>query len=213
SILEVLKRYNHPVAIITKNSMIERDIDILSEMAKMNLVKVASSVTTLNNSLKLTLEPRTSGPQGRIRSIKTLTQAGIPVRVMVAPIIPLINDCELEKILEATSKAGAQYASYVFVRLPYEVKDLFKQWLATHFPERAEHVMSIIKQMRGGKEYDSSYGTRMRGTGEFAQLIAARFKGACKRFGLNVKPAPVLNNTLFIKPSQGPQQCDLFSKL
>jgi DNA repair photolyase len=210
SILEVLHRYHHPVGLITKSSMIERDIDILADMAKRNLAKVAVSVTTLSNELKLILEPRTSGPKGRLRAVNALTQAGVPVRTMVAPIIPMINDKELEKILELTSRAGAQHASYVIVRLPYEVKDLFKAWLQTHFPDRAQHVMSIIKQMRGGKEYDSTFGSRMRGEGQFAQLIEARFRRACKCFQLNMRPAWPLNTQSFKRPNKGPVQLDLF---
>lgn len=212
NLLETLNQYNHPVGIITKSAMIERDIDILSDMAKRNLVKVAVSVTTLSNALKLILEPRTSGPRARLRVIQQLTAAGIPVRVMVAPIIPMINDRELEKILQLAQKSGASHASYVFIRLPYEVKDFFKEWLKTHFPERAEHVMSLIRQMRGGKEYDATFGSRMRGEGEFANLIETRFRVACKKFQLNNQPAVQLNTAHFkkIKISQ-PAQLDLFS--
>lgn len=211
SLLEILDQYNHPVALITKSSMIERDIDILSKMAKRNLAKIAVSVTTLSNPLKLILEPRTSGPKGRLRVIKKLTAAGIPVRIMAAPMIPMINDMELEKILQAASAAGAKQASYVFVRLPHEVKDLFKAWLMTHFPERANHVMSLIRQMRGGKEYDSTFGKRMRGEGEFADLLETRFRVACKKFKLNMTHSPPFDLTQF-KKLQLPQtkQLDLF---
>lgn len=210
SLLEVLNRFDHPVAIITKSSMIERDMDLLSEMAKRRLVRVAVSVTTLSNQLKQTLEPRTSGPKGRLRAIHRLTQAGIPVRVMAAPMIPMINDMELEKILEAASRAGAKYASYTFIRLPYEVKDLFKEWLAKHFPDRANHVMSIIKQMRGGKEYDSTFGQRMTGQGEFSELLATRFFIACKRFKLNSVPSVDFDFSLFRRSIPGAQM-DLFA--
>lgn len=210
-LLEVLNKYNHPVGIITKSSMIDRDMDILSDMAKRNLVKVAVSVTTLSNSLKLILEPRTSGPRARIRTIQKLTTAGIPVRVMAAPMIPMINDMELENILKLSKKAGATHASYIFIRLPHEVKDLFKEWLATHFPERADHVMSLIRQMRGGKEYDSTFGSRMRGEGEFAQLLETRFRIACRRFQLNCTPAPLLDISSFKKHTRtNTQQLDLF---
>jgi len=211
SILEVLNKYNHPVAIITKSSMIERDMDILADMAKRQLVKVAVSVTTLSNSLKLILEPRTSGPKGRLRAIRKLTEHGVPVRVMVAPIIPMINDMELEKILKSVKEAGALHASYVVVRLPYEVKDLFKEWLAKHYPERAEHVMSIIRQMRNGKEYDSTFGKRMRGEGEFANLLETRFDIACKRFGLNCVPSVGLDTSIFKKKISESKQLDLFA--
>lgn len=208
-LLEVLNKYNHPVGIITKSSMIERDIDILSDMAKRNLVKAAVSVTTLSNSLKLILEPRASGPSGRLRAIKTLSNMGVPVRAMIAPIIPMINDMELEKILALVKQAGAQHASYVLIRLPYEVKDLFKEWLAKHFPDRAEHVMSLIKQMRGGKEYDATFGKRMRGEGEFAKLLETRFYIACKKYKLNVTSSASLDTSSFQKQT-ATKQLSLF---
>ncbi|WED44443.1 PA0069 family radical SAM protein [Legionella cardiaca] len=197
SILEVLREHQHPVIIITKNSLIERDSDILADMAKDNLIRVAVSITSLSSKLKYIMEPRTSAPSARIRMVKHLSAMNIPVRVMVAPVIPMINDVEIEKILQAASDAGAQHASYVLIRLPHEVKTLFKEWLATHFPQRAEHIMSLIRQMRGGKEYDSTFGTRMRGEGEFANLIETRFRLACKRFQLNVKPASELATQKF----------------
>ena len=198
-ILEVLDNYNHPVVIITKSSMLDRDLDILTSMAQRNLAKVAVSVTTLSNDLKLILEPRTSAPRARLRIIRQLTDAGIPVRAMVAPIIPMITDMELEKILEQVKAFGATHASYVLVRLPHEVKDLFKEWLAQHYPDRAEHVMSIIKQSRGGKEYDATFGKRMRGEGKFADLIEMRFRLACKRWQLNQAPSKSLDVTQFRK--------------
>jgi DNA repair photolyase len=169
-------------------------------MASKQLVSVAISLTTLNLDLKKTLEPRTSSPQGRLRAVRNLSSAGIPVRVMAAPMIPMINDRELEHILKAAADNGAKHANYILVRLPYEVKTLFKEWLQTHFPDRAEHVMSLIKQMRGGKEYDSQFGKRMRGEGEFADLMALRFRLACKRYGLNLKPVPMLNTNGFKRP-------------
>ncbi len=185
SILEILNQYHHPVIVITKGKLIERDLDLLGAMASRNLAKVAISLTTLSAELKQILEPRAASPQARLKVIADLNSAQIPIRVMVAPIIPMINDGELEKILETAKKAGARQASYVLVRLPHEVKELFKEWLAKHFPDRAEHVMSLIRQMRGGKEYDARFGKRMHGEGEFAQLIAQRFLIACKRFGMN----------------------------
>lgn len=212
SLLEVLQRYNHPVAIITKSSMIERDLDILTEMAKRNLARAAVSITTLSSKLKLILEPRTSGPKARLNAIRNLTAAGIPVTVMAAPMIPMINDMELEKILSAASAAGAITAGYTFIRLPYEVKDLFKEWLVKHYPDRAEHVMSLIKQMRGGKEYDATFGQRMRGTGEFADLLEKRFNLACKRFKLNSQRSPALNTQLFKRPTPVSAQLDLFEE-
>lgn len=200
ALLEILSRYHHPVAIITKSSMIERDIDLLSDMAKRHLAKVAVSVTTLSSKLKFILEPRTSAPMARLNAIRKLSAAGIPVRVMTAPIIPLVNDKELENILRSARAAGALHASYTFIRLPYEVKDLFKEWLAKYFPERAEHVMSIIRQMRGGKDYDATFGRRMRGEGEFADLLAKRFELACKRFKLNCQPSFTLDTRSFKCP-------------
>lgn len=210
SILEVLQRYNHPVAIITKSSLIERDIELLAEMAKKQLIKVAVSVTTLSMELKQKLEPRTGAPKARLRVIRKLTAAGIPVRVMAAPMIPMINDMELEKILQAAKDAGAQHASYVFIRLPYEVKALFQEWLQKHFSDRAEHVMSLIRQMRNGKEYDATFGKRMRGQGEFADLLSKRFYAACKRLQLNCNPAPDFNVQLFKRPTKICNQLDLF---
>ncbi len=199
-ILSVLLDYKHPVTIITKSSLIERDIDILSELAKLRLIHVAVSLTTLDIDIKRSLEPRTSSPKGRLRAMASLSQANIPVRVMAAPMIPMINDKELEKILALSADAGAIYASYVLIRLPHEVKDLFKEWLTNYFPDRALHVMSIIKQMRGGKEYDATFGKRMRGEGEFATLLEQRFQIACKRFKLNQTPYQPLSTHLFSRP-------------
>lgn len=198
-ILEVMQRYQHPIAIITKNSLLLRDLDILADMATKNLVRVAVSVTTLSRELKPILEPRTSTPKARLRAIHDLSNANIPVTVMAAPMIPMINDAELEQILKCASEAGAQQAGFTLIRLPHEVKDLFKEWLATHFPDRAQHVMSIIKQMRGGKEYDATFGKRMRGEGNFAKLLAMRFRLACKKFNLNQQESHALATHLFQK--------------
>jgi len=184
-ILEVLNRYHHPAIIITKNTLIRRDLDILTDMASRKLIKVAISITTLSMELKQKLEPRTSSPEARLRLIHTLSDRGIPVRVMVAPMIPMVNDMEVEKILASSKQAGALYASYVLIRLPYEVKDLFQEWLKQHFPQKADHVMNLIRQMHGGKVYDATFGRRMSGEGEFARLLAKRFHLACKRLGLN----------------------------
>lgn len=204
SLLKVLADHQHPVIIITKNSLIERDLDILSGMATHNLAKVAISITSLSTDLKRIMEPRTTAPSGRLRVIKNLTENHIPVRVMVAPVIPMINDIELEKIMQAAAQSGAKYANYVLIRLPHEVKDLFKEWLSTHFPERAEHVMSLIRQMRGGKEYDAKFGPRMRGEGEYANLLKTRFLLACKRYRLNVEPSPALETGKFCKKGNPP---------
>ncbi len=212
SILEVLQRYKHPVAVITKGTLIERDLDILADMAKQRLAKVAVTITTLNDSLKQILEPRAAAPKARLRIIRNFTDAGVPVRVMAAPMIPMINDMELEKILQLASEAGAIYAGYTFIRLPYEVKDLFKEWLIKHFPEREKHVMSLIRQMRGGKEYDAAFDQRMHGQGEFANLLAVRFNRACKRFKLNCDANAPLDIELFKRPKKFAPQLDLFSE-
>lgn len=209
NILTVLLKHKHPVTIITKNSLIERDLDLLIPLAKLNLVSVAISVTTLDINLKRILEPRTSSPQARIRTIKKLVESGIPTRVMAAPMIPMINDRELEAILKRASTAGAKHASYVLVRLPHEVKQLFREWLVTHYPDRANHVMSLIQQMRGGKDYDSTFGKRMRGEGEFATLLSHRFKLACQRFKINQEPSVPLATHHFIKPSLSTAQLTL----
>ena len=213
AILEVLNRTNHPVAIITKSSLIHRDLDILTDMAKRQLAKVAITITTLSIPLKQILEPRAASPKARLKVIREFTTAGVPVRVMAAPMIPMINDSELEKILQAAKTAGAIKAGYTFIRLPHEVKDLFKEWLAKHFPDRAEHVMSLIRQSRQGKEYDSTFGKRMTGEGEFAELIAARFKIACKKFQLNEdNPLGILDTRAFRPPHAHNPQLDFFNE-
>lgn len=199
SLLEVANHYQHPIAIITKSSLIERDLDLLAVLAQKRLIKIAMTITTLSVELKKILEPRASAPQGRLRAIRKLSALGIPIRVMAAPMIPMVNDMELEHILTAAKTAGANYAGYTFIRLPYEVKDLFKDWLQTHYPERATHIMSLIQQMRGGKDYDATFGKRMRGEGKFADLLAVRFKLACKRIGLNQLPTVELDTSILQK--------------
>ncbi len=213
SLLEVLNRYQHPVALITKGSLIERDKDILADMASQNLLKVAVSITTLSRKLKHIMEPRTSTPAARLGVIRHLAAEGIPVSLLVAPIIPMVNDTEMEQIIQAASEAGARHANYVLIRLPYEVKNLFKEWLTTHFPQRAEHIMSLIRQMRGGKEYDATFGARMRGEGEYANLLATRFKLACKRFQLNTLPSLQLDTQRFRihKENMQPKQLTLWN--
>ncbi|HYJ18871.1 MAG TPA: PA0069 family radical SAM protein [Burkholderiales bacterium] len=185
SILEVAAECNQPVGIITKNALVERDLDILGPMAQKGLVSVFVSVTTLDHDLARRMEPRASAPARRIQAIRTLSQAGVRVGVMVAPIVPLLTDSATEQILEAAAEAGAKSAGYVLMRLPYEVKDLFRDWLMHHYPLKAEHVMSRVRQMRDGKENDPNFGSRMRGSGEFADLLAMRFNKACKRLVLN----------------------------
>jgi DNA repair photolyase len=209
SILEVLARTRHPVSIITKSALVLRDIDLLTQMAAEGLTSVALSVTTLDAELKRRMEPRAASPQARLRTIAALSAAGIPTSVMAAPMIPALNDHELESILEAAAAAGARWAGYVLVRLPYEIKDLFREWLAEHYPDRAAHVMSLIRDMRGGRDNDPRFGTRMRGTGPYAQLLSNRFRLACRRLKLNSEPRPPLDTTLFSPPGPAGAQLRL----
>src|SRR3954471_8654541 len=184
-ILEVLNECNHPVTIVTKSALIERDLDLLGPMASRNLVRVFVSIGTLDRTLARKLEPRAASPQRRLDVLKSLSENHVPCGVMVAALIPALNDKTLEHVLEEASQAGALEAAYVIMRLPNELKTLFKEWLAEHYPERAEHVISIVHQLRGGKDNDPRFGTRMTGTGNFAELIEKRFDIACRRFGLN----------------------------
>ncbi|MFA5940284.1 MAG: PA0069 family radical SAM protein [Sinimarinibacterium sp.] len=210
SILEVLARFRHPVGIVTKGAaIIERDLELLAEMARDQLVMVAISVTTLDPELKRTLEPRASAPATRLRVMRQLAEAGVPVMVMFSPVIPCVNDAEMERVLKAASEAGARHASYVMLRLPHEVKDLFRDWLQTHLPLRAEHVMSLVQQMRGGKDYDSDYATRMSGQGVYAGVIAQRFRTACRRLGLNTERFVGLSTAHFRVPPRSGDQLGL----
>ncbi len=197
-ILEVLSEYGHPVIIITKSALIQRDTDIIASMAERNLIRVGVSVTTLDNTLARVMEPRASTPKKRLETIKALSSAQIPVVAMYAPVIPGLNDSELEAILEAVAQHGAETARYVLLRLPHELKEIFHEWLATHFPDRAAKVINTLREMRGGKDYDSRWFERSRGQGVFAQLIAQRFMKAKKRFGLN-KNYEDLRTDLFTK--------------
>ena len=185
SILKVLSDFNNPVGIVTKNHLVTRDIDILADMAKRNLAEVFLSVTTLDKVLARDMEPRASAPHRRLDAIRELSAAGIPAGVMTAPMIPGLNDHEMEAILEAASEAGATRAGFTVLRLPLEIKDLFDEWLRANRPDRAEKVLSLIRQMRGGALYQAEFGLRMRGEGPIAQLLAARFSAAVKRLGLN----------------------------
>ncbi|MDN2709120.1 PA0069 family radical SAM protein [Janthinobacterium sp. SUN118] len=184
-VLEVLHECEHPVALITKSSLIERDIDLLAPMAAKRLAAVAVTVTTLDPAIARTLEPRAAAPARRLRTIRTLTDAGIPVGVSIAPIIPFVTEPEIEQLLEAVRDSGAIHAHYVVLRLPWEVSPLFQQWLEAHFPERAQRVMNRVREMRGGKDYDSAFGTRMQGEGVWADLIRQRFEKAVHRLGLH----------------------------
>ena len=201
-ILEVLARCRHPVSLITKSALILRDLDLLAELARDGLVSVMLSITSLSDEIKRTLEPRTASPLARLRVIESLARAGVPVGVMVAPVIPAITDHELEAILRAAREAGASCASYVLLRLPHEVKILFREWLQEHYPERAKHVMSLINQTRGGKDYDSQFGIRMRGTGPYAELLRARFDVAQRKLGFaDARGRHDLRTDLFRGPS------------
>jgi DNA repair photolyase len=201
SILEVLQRHRHPVTIVTKGHLVERDIDILAAMARDNLAAVHVSVTTLDSDLKRTLEPRAPSPAARLHAIRALREAGVPVGALVAPVIPAINDHEIEHILAAIEAAGARTAGYVMLRLPYEVKDLFREWLAVHYPLRAAHVMSLVRDLRGGRDNDPNFGSRMRGTGTFAELVRRRFDVACRKLNLNAVRYPKLDTSLFQPPT------------
>ncbi|MDY7562505.1 PA0069 family radical SAM protein [Pseudomonas sp. 10B1] len=200
ALLEVLLRYRHPVTIITKGSLILRDLDLLAELAKQRLVSVFISLTTLDDELKRILEPRAAAPKARLRAIRVMRQAGIPVGVLCAPMIPMINDSELESLLAEAKAAGALSASYVMLRLPLEVAPLFEEWLHAHYPQRAAHVMSLIRQVRGGELYDSRFGVRMRGQGPFADLLAQRYNVAVKRLGLNHRESLSLDCEAFCPP-------------
>ena len=206
--LEVLLETRHPLSIVTKGSAITRDLDLLAELAKLGLVSVFVSVTTLDNALSATLEPRAAAPHTRLKTIAALHEAGVPVGVLVAPVIPMITDEHLEHILEAAHDAGAQSAGYVLLRLPHELKAIWREWLQLHYPQRADHVMSLIQQMRGGKDYDSAFGTRMRGQGPFADLIAMRFAKTRKRLGFGSMPP--LRTDLFTAPHTPSAQGELF---
>jgi DNA repair photolyase len=213
SVLEVLAEHEHPFTIVTKSALVERDIDIIAPMAARRMARVYVSITTLDSELARRMEPRATAPHRRLQALKTLSAAGIPVGVMVAPLIPQLNDRDLEAILEAAASSGAQAAGWVLVRLPREVAPLFREWLDTHYPQRAAHVMSLIRQMRGGQDYDAAFGTRMRGNGEFAALLGKRFDIACRRLGLNRgREHTGLDTTRFRPPAQvnHPRQRSLF---
>ena len=204
SILEVLSAYNHPVTIVTKSARVTRDLDILSDMASRHLVKIAISVTTLDARLARKMEPRASTPAKRMEALSMLAEAGVPTGVMIAPVIPALNDSEIERILQGAAYAGVTQAGFILLRLPLEIADLFKEWLRENVPDSAEHVMSLIRQMRGGKEYDAEWGTRMKGTGPYAWQIGRRFEIAARKLGLN-KIKSDLDCTAFRVPGRGKQ--------
>ena len=208
-ILEVLERAGHPVGIVTKSALVLRDLDILARMAERNLVKVAISVTTLDAKLARTMEPRASTPQRRLDALRQLVKVGVPASTLVAPVIPAINDAEIERILDAVAAAGVRHAGYVLLRLPLEVRDLFREWLMANFPDRYRHVFKLIRDMRGGKDYNSTFGTRMTGTGPIAWMIGRRFEVACERLGFNTTTVKTTTEH-FRPPLPAAEQLDLF---
>lgn len=203
AVLELLLEARHPCTIITKSAMVERDLELLTELAKLKLVAVLVSVTSLDNRLSARLEPRASAPHRRLEALRRLSAAGVPTGVLVSPVIPRVTDEDLEEILARAREAGASHASYALLRLPHEVAGLFEEWLQLHLPERAAHVMSLLRQMRGGKDYDSRFGLRLRGEGVFAELLARRFKVAAARHGYALGERFELRTDLFRPP--GPQ--------
>ena len=207
-ILEVLAEYKHPLSIVTKSALIERDLDLLAQLAQDNLVQVFISVTTLDAELARKLEPRASSPRRRLQAIERLNAAGVPCGVMAAPVIPFLTDAELEQVLQAAQAHGARSAGYTLLRLPYELKELFKDWLATHYPLKAEHVMSRLREMRGGRENDPEFASRFRGNGLFADLLEQRFRIACERMGFNREDSSP--NTGLFKPPARNGQMNLF---
>lgn len=209
SVLEVLARTNHPVGIVTKSALVTRDIDLLAPMAEKGLVKVALSITTLDGPLARAMEPRAAAPGRRLAAIRALSAAGIPVSVLVAPVIPAINDHEIERILEAAREAGAGEAGYVLLRLPHEVRDIFAEWLVTHAPDKARHVLSLVRSTRGGKDYDPKFFKRQTGDGPFAWLTGRRFALAAERLGF-AKRRRKLETSLFRPPVAAGEQLNLF---
>jgi DNA repair photolyase len=209
-ILEVLRDANHPVGIVTKSVLVLRDLDILSEMAAKGLAKVALSVTTLDPKLARAMEPRASTPPKRLEAIRELSRAGIPTAIMTAPIVPAINDAEIERLLDAGAANGAVEAGYVMLKMPFEIKDLFREWLREHFPDKEKHVISLIRDIHGGKDYDPTWGTRQTGSGPYAWSIGRRFEIACKKLGLN-RRSYRLTTALFRKPVTRGGQMDLFA--
>ncbi len=210
AIIEVLADCGHPFTLLTKNALIERDLDLLAPLAQRHLVSVALSVTTLDNRLSAKLEPRASAPHRRLQAIRRLSEAGIPTGVMFAPVIPAVNDAELETVLAAARDAGATRAGMVLLRLPHEVAPIFRDWLDVHLPERAAHVMSLVRQARGGRDYDASFGQRQAGTGAWANLVGQRFDLAARKLGFTTKREFALDCSQFVPPRKPGPQGELF---
>jgi len=210
SILEVLREFHHPVTIVTKGALIQRDIDILSDMAREKLAVVTVSVTTLDRDLARVMEPRAATPERRIETIAALSKAGVPTGVLSAPMIPALNDREMEAILARAREAGASVAGYTLLRLPLELKALFKEWLETHEPKKASHVLSLVAQCHGGKIYDSAWSKRMVGGGPYAEMLAARFDRACRKLGYSARSTHMLDTSRFRPPAQKGDQLALF---
>ena len=208
--LALLNECSHPCTIVTKNAMIERDLDILVPMAERNLVHVFISINSLDNKLASKLEPRASAPHRRMKAVEALSRAGVPVGVLVAPIIPALNEKDVEAIIEQAGAAGARSIGYTCVRLPHELKQLFREWLELHYPDRAAHIISLIQQMNGGKDYDSNFATRMRGQGVFADIIRKRVQVATRKAGLDRAWDTVLDTSAFVPPRIASPQGELF---
>jgi len=207
-LLELFKKHEHPVNLITKGTLIERDIDLLAWLADRRLCSVAVSLPTMDKALKRIMEPRVPSAEARLRTIELLASRGIPTSALVAPIIPAVNDAEIESIIEAVAAAGATHASYIFLRLPHEVSQLFQEWLQVHFPDRASHVMSLVRQAAGGQDYDNRFGIRQTGRGPYANMLASRFRAACRRQDLSAdRYQRKLDCGRFVRP--GRQQLDL----
>ncbi|HYJ40343.1 MAG TPA: PA0069 family radical SAM protein [Steroidobacteraceae bacterium] len=209
SLLEVLLEHKHPVSITTKGALVARDVDLLAQLARDGLTRVMFSIPTLDNEMKRVLEPRAASAGAKLKTMRVLAEAGVPVGVLVAPIIPVLTEHEIEAVLEASREAGASLAGYTLLRLPWEVKDLFREWLAEHFPDRAAHVMSIVRGMRGERDNDPSFGTRMHATGPVAQLIRQRFQLACRRLGFPPERENALPTNLFRPPLRTHPQLSL----
>ena len=210
-VLEVLREFRHPVGIVTKSALVARDIDILAEMARDRLAVVSVSLTTLDRALARKMEPRAATPERRLETIAVLSSAGIPVSVLTSPMIPALNDMEMERLLEAAAERGAKGAGYTLLRVPLEIKDLFEDWLAAHAPNKAKHVMSLLRDTHGGKPYVSQWGTRMRGTGPYAEMLRIRFERACDRLKLNERRGLWrLDTSLFRPPPRPGDQLSLF---